>query len=82
MIRHQAIGRDADPGGVLGLGENLLKRRVVSGLVKQGESPDSAVEDMIGEVSGSKSWTARHGRSYTGSVAIVSRKDSRPLLFP
>ena len=53
MIRHQTIGRDAYSGPVVGLSQNLLKCGVVSRLVKQREPPDTAVEDMIGEVSGS-----------------------------
>ena len=52
MIRHEAIGCDAYPSPVVGLGQNLLKRGVVGGLVKQRESTDSAVEHMIGKVSG------------------------------
>jgi len=58
-----------------------LKCGVVSRLVKQQELPDSAVEDMIGEVSSSEVWTARHGGSSTETVAMLSRKDSRPLFF-
>ena len=58
MIRHQAIGRDAYPGPVVGLSQNLLKRGVVRGLIKQRESSNSAVEDMLGEISSSETWTA------------------------
>jgi hypothetical protein len=48
----------------VGLSQNLLKCGVVRGLVKQWESPDSAVEDMIGEVTSNEARTAgatRHG---------------------
>jgi hypothetical protein len=41
------------------LGENLLRGGVVSGFLKQGESPASAVEDVVGEISGSKAWHER-----------------------
>lgn len=51
-IRHEAIGRDAYPSPTAGLGENLLNHGAVGGLVKQRESTDSAVEHMIGKVSG------------------------------
>jgi hypothetical protein len=60
VIRHQAIGGDADLGLSLGLGQNLLKRGVISGFLKQGKSPNPTVQDMIGEISSSKAWTARH----------------------
>lgn len=40
------------------LSQNLLKRGVVSGRLKQRELSDSAVEDMVGEVSGRETWTA------------------------
>ena len=46
VIRHQAIGHDAYMGSVMGLGQNFLKRRIVSGLVKQGEPSDATVQDM------------------------------------
>jgi hypothetical protein len=81
VIQHQTIGRDAYPGPVVGLSQNLLKCGVVSRLVKQRESPDSAVEDMIGEVSSSEARAAWHGRSSTETAAMLSRKDSRPLFF-
>ena len=56
VIRHQAIGGDADAGLGVGLGENLLKRGIVSGLVKQREPSDTTVQDMIREVSSSEAW--------------------------
>ena len=43
----------------MSLGENLLRGGVVSGFLKQGESPASAVEDVVGEISGSKAWHER-----------------------
>jgi len=58
VIRHQAIGGDADPSLNMGLGENLLKRAVISGFVKHRESPDSAVQDVISEVSSNESRAA------------------------
>jgi hypothetical protein len=61
VIRHQAIGCDAYPGLGVGLSQNLLKCGVVSRLVKQRESSDSAVEDMIGEFSSSEAGATRHG---------------------
>lgn len=52
MIRHETIACNAYPSPVVGLGQNLLNRGVVGGLLKQRESTDSAVEHMIGKVSG------------------------------
>jgi hypothetical protein len=46
-----------------------------------GESSDTRVEDMIGDVSRGETRAAGHGGSSTETVAILSRKDSRPL-FP
>jgi len=42
VIRHEAIGGDADLGLGVGLGENLFKGGVVSGCLKEWESPDTA----------------------------------------
>ena len=50
----QAIGRDAYPGPVVGLSQNLLTRGVVRGRIKQRESSNLAVEDMLGEISSSE----------------------------
>jgi len=52
MIRQEAIGCDSYLSPAVGLGQDLLKRGVVGGLVKHLESIDSAVEHMIGKVSG------------------------------
>jgi hypothetical protein len=81
VIRHQTIGGNADAGLGVGLRQNLFKGGVVSGLLKQRESADATVQDVIGEVSSSETWTARHGRSSTETAAILSRKDSRPLFL-
>jgi len=61
VIRHQAIGCDTHPGLGVGLSQNPLKRSVARGLVKQWESSDSAVEDMIGEVTSSEAGATRKG---------------------
>lgn len=74
MIRHQAIGGDADPGLGVGLRQNFLKRGVVSGFLKQGESSDTTVQDLIGEVFSRKARAARYGGSSIEIVAIRSRK--------
>jgi hypothetical protein len=37
---------------------------------------------VISEVAGGEAWTARHGGSCSEDVAVMSRKDSRSLLFP
>lgn len=46
--------------GCLGSGEDLFKRGVVSGLLKQRQSPDVTIQDVIGEVSRSEAQTAWH----------------------
>jgi len=79
MIRHQAIGRDTNSGAVLGFRQDVLKRGVVRGLLKQRESPNSTVEDMIGKIASCEARPARHGSSSSGRTPILSRKDSRPL---
>ena len=40
VIRHQAIGGNANPRLGLGLSQDRFKRGIVSGLVKQREPPD------------------------------------------
>jgi len=77
VIRHEAIGGDADLGLGVGLGENLFKRAVVSGFLKERESPDTTIQDMIGESAGGEAWTAWHAGFCSEEVAVVSRKDSR-----
>lgn len=64
VIRHQAIGGDADLGLGLGFGENLFKGGVVSGLLKEREPSDTPVQHMIGEVSRSEAWTAWPGGGF------------------
>ena len=49
MIRYQAIGGNPNPRLGLGFGQDLLKRGIVIGLLKQRESSNSAVEYMIGK---------------------------------
>ena len=81
VIRHQAIGRDAYPGLGVGLGQNLLKGGVVSGFLKQRESPDTAVQDMIGEIPSSEVRATWHGASFIGPSAMLPGTDSRPFLL-
>jgi hypothetical protein len=65
----------------VGLGEYLLKRGIVSGLVEYRQSPHATVQDMVGEVSSSKAWATWHGRSFSKTGTRLSGKDSRPLYF-
>ena len=48
---------------------------------KQRDSADSAVQNMVGEVSSSEARAVGHGGSSTESVAMLSRQVSRPLFF-
>ena len=52
VIWHQAIGGDADVRLGVGFSEDLFKGRIVGGLLKEREPADTAVQDVIGEVSG------------------------------
>jgi hypothetical protein len=63
VIRHEAIGGDADLGLGMSCGQNLFERSVVSGFLKEWESPDTTIQYMIGEISGGEAWTARHAGS-------------------
>jgi hypothetical protein len=74
VIRHQAIGGDADLGLSLGFGQNLFKGGIVSGLLEEGESSHTTVQDVIGEVSRSEAWTAWHGGMFTECGVGLSRK--------
>ena len=77
MIRHEAIGGDADLGVGVGLGENLFKGGVISGCLEERESPDTTIQDVIGKVTSNKAWTAWHAGSCSEDGAVVSRNDSR-----
>ncbi len=81
MIWHEAIGRNSDCGLGVGLGQNHFNDNVVSRFLKQGESPDSAVKDVVGEISSSKAWTAWYTGVCNEIGMRLSRKDSRPLLW-
>lgn len=81
MIWHEAIGRNSDCGLGVGLGQNHFNDNVVSRFLKQGESPDSAVKDVVGEISSSKAWTAWYTGVCNEIGMRLSRKDSRPLLL-
>ena len=74
MIRHEAIGRDANLGLNVGLSENFLKRSIVRRLLEQLESVDTAIQDMIGEVPGCKARPAWHGGACTETSIFMSRK--------
>jgi hypothetical protein len=60
VIRHQAVGGDADFGLGLSFGENFLKGGVVSGLLKQRQASHTTVQHVIGEDSSSKAWATWH----------------------
>jgi hypothetical protein len=81
VIRHQAIGGDAYPGLVVGFSENLLKRSVVSWLLKQRESSDTTVQDMIGEVSSSEARAAWHVPSLPKLHELVKKRLPTPFFL-
>ena len=51
-------------------------------LVKQGESPDSTVQDKIGEVSSSEAWTERYGGFYRKGVNLFGKILPTTVLAP
>lgn len=55
--------------------------RQVSGLVEEWESSDAAVQDVIGEVSSSKAWTAGHADLLPKTRRSRQETDSRPLFL-
>ena len=80
MIRHQAIGGNANPRLGLGLSQNRFKRGLVSGLVKQREPPDTMVQNMIREVPRSKARAARHAKVLPTRPPSVKKRLPTPFL--
>ena len=78
MIGHQTIGGDANLGVSVGFRENVLKRGIVCRLLEQLESTDTPVQDMIGKITGSEPWTARHGASCIETSICRSRNKHLP----
>jgi len=52
MIRHQTIGRNAEPRVALRLGQNLLERPVIRRFLTQGQAAHAPIQHVIGEVTG------------------------------
>src|SRR5688572_18565975 len=80
VVRHEAIGRDADAGSCHGFLEDLLEGGVVGRFLEERQATDAAVQDVIGEPTGSEARAARHADSSKLLPYWRSRKDSRPLL--
>jgi hypothetical protein len=80
VIRHQTIGGNANPRLGLGFGQNLLKRGIVSGLLKQRKATDSAVEYMIGKISSSETRSTRHGNLLPNPRHRVKKRLPTPFL--
>ena len=72
MSRHQAIGGDTNARIGLGFGQNLFKRGLVGGFLKQGEASYSTIQDMVGEGAGNESGSTRHRESSSGPVTRLS----------
>ncbi len=60
VIGHEAIGGNTDAEHGVGLGQNGFKGDVIRGGFKQRKSSHPTVQDMIGEVAGSKARTTWH----------------------
>lgn len=63
----------------MGLGENLFKLSMVSEFFKQRKSSDTTIQDMVGEISGGKAWTAQYAGSCSEEVEVLSQKDVDPF---
>lgn len=81
VIGHQAISGDANLRLGLGFSENLLKRGVVSGLLKERQPTHAPVQHVISTVSSSEARAAWHAEVSTEIGMDLSRRDSRPLLL-
>jgi hypothetical protein len=68
VIRHQTVGGNANPRLRVGLHQHRFNRGVVTRLLKQWESTDSAVQDVIGKIASSKAKSTGHGG--IGAIAI------------
>jgi hypothetical protein len=80
VIRHQAIGGNPYPCLGMGLGQNLLKGDVVRRLLKQRESPDAAVQDMIVEGSSSEARAAWHADLLPDRRDLVKKRLPTPFI--
>lgn len=79
VIRHQAMGGDADPRVTMCLRQNLFEGDIVCSCLKQRQPSHATVQDVIGEVTSSKSGAAWHGDSCSGSL-VVNTPDPFSLL--
>ena len=73
LIGHQTICGDSGLGLGVGFGQNLLKSGVVSRLLKQGEAPDTTIQDVISEISCSEERAAWYSRPSTETAALLSK---------
>ena len=80
VIRHQAIGGNANPRLGLGLSQDRFKRGIISGLVKQREPPDTTVQNMIREVFRSKAKAARHAKLLPTRPPSVKKRLPTPFI--
>ncbi len=78
VIGHEAIGGDANAKGSVGFRQNGLKGHVIGRGFKQWESAHPTVQNMIGEVAGSKARTTWHRESCIRLIIGLSRKETRP----
>lgn len=77
VIRHQAIGGDAQSCLGADLRPHLFKSRVVHRLLKQRQSPKAAVQHMIDEIASGQGGTTGHADSCS-AIGCFVRKGSRP----
>lgn len=80
MIRHQAIGQNAQARSRMGFSQYPFKRGVVVRVLEQRQATDPMVQHMIDQLTGSQTGTTRHGL-FCLRERRLSINDSRPLFF-
>lgn len=79
VIGHETVGGNPEARASMRFIQDLLKGEIVRGLLKQGQSPNPAVQDMVGKGSSSQSGTAEHVGASNKVAAPLPRKTPDPF---
>src|SRR5438132_7809003 len=82
MIGQETIGQEPHGQPVEGGTQDALKGGIVFWLLKDPGAAHRSVEDMVDKPTGSNAQAPWHALKLTWLLALVKRKDSRPLFFP